>query len=158
MSDALHTYLNDHLAGATLGRDHARQLEDLAAGTPLGETIAGIAAEIDEDREALRSLMERVGASESPVKKAGAWVMEKAGRPKLSGATAGDKQLGIYLALEALSLGVAGKLSLWEALAQVRTIHPALAETDLDRLIERAQAQRATLESERLAAAHPTFT
>ena len=151
--DALETYLNDHLAGATLGSDHAHQLEKMAAGTPLGDVMTRLAAEIDEDREELVALMERLDAAQNPVKKAGAWVMEKAGRPKFSGATSGDRQLGIFVALETLSLGVAGKLAMWEALTGVRDRYPGLAETDLDRLGARAREQRETLERERLQAA-----
>jgi hypothetical protein len=152
-TDALATYLNDHLAGSTVGSDHAHQLEKLTAGTALGDVMTRVAADIDEDREELIALMERLGVSQNPVKKAGAWVMEKAGRPKFSGMTSGDKQLGILLGLEALALGVAGKLAMWEALAPVGDAYPALAQTDLDRLSARAREQRATLERERLRAA-----
>ncbi len=157
MSDSLETYLNDHLGGATLGCEHARQLEELAGGTALGDVMARLAPEIEADRDDLKALMARVGADESAVKKAGAWLAQQAGRPKFSGATSGDKQLGIYLALETLSLGVAGKLCLWEALLQVQDKHPALAEADLERLATRAKEQRATLEEERLKAAVVAF-
>jgi hypothetical protein len=85
--DALETYLNDHLAGATLGLDHAKQL---AERVPVVERLA---QEIEEDRNALIDLMKRVDASENPVKKATAWVSEKAGRLKFS-----DDDLGTYLA------------------------------------------------------------
>lgn len=156
-TDALDIYLNDHLAGSTLGSDHAHQLEKLAAGTPLGDVMTRVAAEIDEDRDELVALMQRLGVAQSTVKKAGAWVMEKAGRPKFSGATSRDEQLGIFLALETLSLGVAGKLALWEALARIKPTHSELAATDLDRLIIRAREQRATLEEERLRAAEAAF-
>lgn len=155
--DALDIYLNDHLAGSTLGSDHAHQLKKMAAGSPLGDVMTRLAAEIDEDRAELTALMQRLGVSESTIKKAGAWAMEKAGRPKFSGATSRDRQFGIFLALESLSLGVAGKLALWEALARVRAAHPELASTDFDRLIARAREQRATLEEERLRAAEAAF-
>ena len=153
-SDALATYLNDHLAGATLGCDHARQLEELTQGTPFGATMSRLAKEIEEDRDELRALMERAGVSENPVKKAGAWLAEKVGRPKLSNDDGADD---VYLALEAMSLGVAGKQSMWEALAVLGDKEPALAGIDLDRLIQRAIEQRAALEAERLATAPRAF-
>ena len=156
-SEALETYLNDHLAGATLGSDHAHQLKDMTEGTPLGVVMQRIAADIDEDRDELQALMERLNISENPVKKAGAWVMEKAGRVKFSGASAGDKDYGVYMTLETMSLGVAGKLALWEALLSVKESDPVLAQTDLDRLAARAREQRATLESERVALAQRVF-
>jgi hypothetical protein len=152
-TDALETYLNDHLAGSTLGLDHAKQLASSNEGTPLGALMAKIAGEIDQDRETLIDLMKRVDASENPVKKATAWMAEKAGRVKFSGATSGDQALGNFLALETLSLGVEGKRCLWESLKTVADSHPVLAATDLDTLIARAAEQRATLEVERLKAA-----
>ena len=54
--DALSTYLNDHLAGATLGCDHARQLEKMFAETPFGPTMTRIATEIEQDRDTLVEL------------------------------------------------------------------------------------------------------
>src|SRR4051794_14014141 len=119
-NDSLGTYLNDHLAGATLGSDHAHQLKDMTEGTPLGTVMERLASEIDDDRDELQALMGRLDIKENPAKKAGAWVMEKAGRVKFSGATAGDRDYGVYMALETLSLGVAGKLSLWESLLSVK--------------------------------------
>src|SRR4051812_950101 len=110
MASALGIYLNDHLAGATHGADHARQLEEMTMDTPFGTVMSRLAAEIEEDRDELLALMERADVSENPVKKAGAWVAEKVGRPKLSGAD--DESYGVYIALETMSLGVAGKLSL----------------------------------------------
>jgi len=156
--DALATYLNDHLSGATLGVDHARQIAENNEGTELGEVMTLLHAEIEQDRDTLIDLMERLDISQNPVKKAGAWIMEKAGRPKFDGTTSGDEQLGTYLALETMSLGVAGKLSLWEALNVVRDQYPPIAEIDLAALIQRAKSQRATLEEQRLRAAEPALT
>lgn len=147
---ALGTYLNDHLAGATLGLDHARQLEQASEGTPFGAEMARTAREIEEDRETLIAIMDALGTSRNPVKAATAWVAEKAGRVKFSGATSGDRELGRYLALEAMSLGVEGKKSLWQALARIAPGYPALASFDFDRLIGRAQSQRGLLEDERM--------
>jgi hypothetical protein len=45
--NGLNTYLNDHLAGATLGCDHARQLEEMSADTPFGPTMTRLATEIE---------------------------------------------------------------------------------------------------------------
>lgn len=151
--DALDTYLNDHLAGATLGADHARQLQEGNEGTPLGEVMAEIAPQIDEDRDVLIDLMERLGTTENALKKATAWMAEKAGRPKFSGATSGDPQLGTFLAVEALSLGVEGKHCLWSALSLVADRFPELAGVDFEALMARAKAQRAALEEQRAIAA-----
>ncbi len=153
--DALHTYLNDHLAGATLGCDHARQLEQATADTPFGPAMARVAQEIEEDRDSLVELMDDVGATRNPVKQAGAWVAEKAGRVKFSGLSSGSgSELGHFLALEMMSIGLEGKRSLWKALDEIADQHPELQHDALQRLIDRAVEQRETVETERLAAAH----
>jgi hypothetical protein len=55
--------------------------------------------------------------------------------------------------LETLSLGVEGKLALWQALAAIGEDEPALGPMDLQDLIRRAETQRVALERERLALA-----
>ncbi|MDX6630875.1 MAG: hypothetical protein QOH00_3121 [Gaiellales bacterium] len=147
--DALRTYLNDHLAGSTLGADHARQLEEMLDGEPEAQTMADVANEIDEDREILLGLMGRLGASKNPVKAATAWVAEKAGRIKFSGVSSQNRALGIFLALETMSLGVEGKRDLWIALRTIATDVPELGTVDLDDLIARAESQRSRLETMR---------
>jgi hypothetical protein len=149
---AIDVYLNDHLAGATLGCDLAEQIQARAAGTPLSEVMAPLVVQIDEDRQTLIGLMQRLDSSPNPVKQAGAWVTEKASRVKFAGVTSGEPELGRFQALESLALGVQGKLSLWEALAQVADQHPELASINLPDLTRRAQRQYEILERERLAA------
>ncbi len=149
---AIDVYLNDHLAGAMLGAHLAEQIGSHSQGSPLGELMESLTPQIEEDRQTLIRLMERVDASANPVKQAGAWVTEKASRVKFWGPGSGGPELGTFMALESLALGVLGKLSLWRALAQVADQHPAIASVDLDDLIDRAQNQYALLERERLAA------
>jgi hypothetical protein len=150
---ALDNYLNDHLAGAMLGTDLAEQIAEHNEGTPLGDLMTSISAQIEQDRQDLIDLMEATGTSRNPVKQVTTWIAEKASRPKFSGFTSGDSDLGTFLALESLTLGVAGKLSLWVALREVRAEHPALSRAPLDELIQRAQSQRDALEQERVVAA-----
>jgi len=104
-------YLNDHLAGAMLGSDLAEQIEEQNTGTPLGDVMARVAAEIEQDRQTLIDLMEAMDTSKNPVKQVTGWVAEKASRTKFSGLTSGEPELGTFMALEAMSLGVEGKLS-----------------------------------------------
>ena len=101
--------------------------------------------------------MERLDISRSPVKQAGAWVAEKAGRIKLSGLTTGDEELGRYLTLETMSLGVEGKRSMWTALERASNQYSELQATDLTGLIARAEVQRDALENERLRTAGPAL-
>jgi hypothetical protein len=155
---AIDVYLNDHLAGATFGADLARQLEARAEGTDFQPAMSRLASEIEADLDTLTHLMDRIGVARNPAKQVATWVAEKASRLKLSGATAGNRELGTFLSIEALSLGVEGKASLWTTLLEIRGHYPALASTDLDGLVERAQRQRQVLETEGKYAARRALT
>jgi hypothetical protein len=149
---AMDVYLNDHLAGAMLGSDLAKQIRDQHENTPLGDRMGLIASQIEEDRQTLIALMRQMDTSRNPVKQAAGWVTEKASHVKFRGMTSGEPDLGTFMAVESLALGVLGKLSLWRALAQIADQHPAIASVDLDGLIDRARTQYDLLEHERLAA------
>lgn len=148
---AMDVYLQDHLGGATLGAALAEQIGEYAEGMALAGVMATMYVEIEEDRRTLLDLMERLGAGQRPVKQATGWLAEKASRVKFSGLSSGDRDHGLFMALESLALGVQGKRSLWVALREVRADHPPLADIDLDGLIARAEHQYATLEPERVA-------
>jgi hypothetical protein len=149
----LDLYLNDHMGGATLGSDLAGQIRDRNEGTPLGDAMDGIAADIEEDRQALHDLMDALDVSRNPVKKAGGWAAEKLSRVKFSGAGSGDAEHGNFMALESLRLGVAGKRCLWVALQSVEDRYEAIRAAGMDRLLERANGQIETLERLRIQAA-----
>jgi hypothetical protein len=153
---SLETYLNDHLAGSRLGVDLARQIRDRASTPELRDAAAKIADEIDEERDTLTAIMERVGASENQIKQTTAWLGEKASRLKLSelgGLLGGDEDYGMFMSIETLVLGVNGKLRLWEALQQQADHHEGLDPVELERLAKQAREQIAVLDRERLAAA-----
>jgi hypothetical protein len=140
-----------------LGTDLAEQILERTEGTPFGDVVTGLAAQIDQDRETLVGLMERLDVRRNPVKQATTWLAEKASRPKFSGLTSGEPDVGYFMALESMMLGVSGKLALWLALERVAGRHPAIAALDLDDLIGRATLQRDTLEEERVRMAERTL-
>jgi hypothetical protein len=115
--------------------------------------MRSIASQVDEDRQTLLDLMERMGTSKNPVKQASGWLAEKASRVKFSGAVSGEPDHGAFMALESLTLGVEGKMALWKALKEVANQYPPQASMNLDELIDRAEAQHSALEPARLAAA-----
>lgn len=156
--NSMDTYLNDHMGGATLGSALADQIRARNEGTPLGDMMAPIAAEIEEDRQTLDDLMEALDVGRNPVKQVGGWVAEKMSRIKFSGVGPGDAEHGNFMALESLALGVLGKRSLWVALKTVEDQHDTLAKLDLDALIERADAQHDALERARIRAAAGALT
>jgi hypothetical protein len=146
-------YLNDHLAGATAGRELARRVAgDTRDGAP-GRFLTALAREVDEDRETLRSLMRGLGVREDHVKVLAGWSAEKAGRLKLNGRLWSYSPLSLVVELEGLSLGVAGKLALWRSLERLSEAEPRISElVDLPALIRRANRQRRGLERHRLEA------
>jgi hypothetical protein len=154
----LDVYLNDHLAGAMLGSDLAEQIRSQNEGTSLGQLMESLAPQIDQDRQTLIELMQQLNSSKNPVKQATAWIAEKASRVKFSGMTSGEPELGRFMALETLTLGVRGKACMWNALRRVADQHPAIASLNLDELVNRARAQEDALERERLAAGTRALT
>jgi hypothetical protein len=153
LGDRLSTYLNDHLAGSTAGANLARRAAESNEGTSYGPVLATLAAEIQEDRQSLLDVMERLSVGQDRLKLALAWGAEKAGRLKLNGELRGYSPLSRLEELEALSLGVEGKLGLWRTLQRTRGSDPRLSGVDLDELVRRARSQRRRLENQRTRAA-----
>lgn len=151
--DRLSIYLNDHLAGATAGASLARRAANSNKGTDYGSVLEAIATEIEEDRAALVDLMQRLSVGHDRLKTALAWGAERAGRLKLNGQLRGYSPLSRLEEIEALSLGVEGKLALWRALLGTHGSDPRVADVGLDELIDRARSQRRRLERLRVRAA-----
>jgi hypothetical protein len=157
-NELLSTYLNDHLAGAAAGVELAEKLGANHEGTPFGTAVAAVAEEIKADRDTLQALMERLGIGKSPVKQAAGWVFEKATRLRFNRQLTGSDALTRLLETETLSLGIEGKLALWQALKGIDGLDTELGRADFDRLIFRARQQREALEPYRLEAAAEAFT
>ncbi len=152
MGDLLAIYLNDHLAGATLGVELARRLRGSNEDDPeFGPALAEICAEIEADRETLEAAMDRLGVSRSKLKPLGAVVGERLGRLKLNGQLRGYSPLSRLDELELLQLGVAGKRRLWRALEHTHA--GELPGFELGALAERATEQLRQLETLHLKAA-----
>jgi hypothetical protein len=154
-SDLLGIYMQDHFAGSTAGVELAKRAAKSNEGTELGDALAVVAKEVDEDRESLRRIMDSYGARADPLKNAGAWTLEKAGRLKPNGRLLSYSPLSRMIELEGLVLGITGKLGLWQALREV--LGDQYAGEDLAQLAERAEGQRNTLEPFRRAAARDAF-
>jgi hypothetical protein len=149
-------YLNDHLAGATLGVELARRLRSSNQGdAEFGEPLAQLCAEIEEDQRTLTRLMEQRGIGADPVKPVLAKVAEKLGRLKLNGRIRGYSPLSRVLELEVLSGLVGGKLQLWNALEQ--SFGESMDGFDFHDLAARADSQGQRLEDLHLAAAQRTL-
>ncbi|HEX5982614.1 MAG TPA: hypothetical protein VFY69_00250 [Solirubrobacterales bacterium] len=145
-------YLNDHLAGATLGVELARRLRSSNRGdAEFGEPLARLCAEIEDDRDTLVRLTERLGIDRNPVKPALAKAAERLGRLKPNGQVRGYSPLSRVLELEVLATGIGGKLQLWNALEQ--SFGETLDGFDFHALAARADDQGQRVEDLHLAAA-----
>lgn len=152
-NEALEAYLNDHLAGATAGLDLARRLAEQTGGTPAGAAMQDLADGIEADRAVLEDLVDRLGFAKHGVKQAVGWMAEKASRLRLDRVSAGHDALALVLSMEALSMGIDGKRSLWQSLQEIADDVPVLASLDLAGLVARAESQHGVVERYRRAGA-----
>lgn len=157
-AELLGIYLNDHLAGATGGRELFRRAARAQRGTAAGATLQELCSQIEQDRTALLAMM---GGLDIPVRSYKVWLgwtAEKAGRLKLNGSLLRRSALSPVIELEAMTLGVAGKAAGWRLLRAMAEREPRLDADLLDGLLSRAADQEKTLERLRLAAATTAFT
>lgn len=150
MSDALTTYLNDHLAGSVAAIELLDELVEHAKATDLRDTLVKLRAEITADQQTLRGVLEQVGGQVSAVRRAGAWLGEKAGRLKLLADDPSTGTLARLQSFEMLALGIQGKASLWRALAAAQPQRPELGAFDFATLEQRARDQHEIAEKLRL--------
>ena len=147
-------YLNDHLAGSVVGGELAKRAASSNSGTELGDFLARLAQEIDDERETLKSILEHFEVPQNRLKMPIAWGAEKLGRLKPNGQLTGYSPLSRLVELEGLKLGVTGQLGMWRVLAATQT---GLEQFGLDGLIAQAEAQQDELEKRRLEAAALAF-
>src|SRR4051812_27901024 len=143
--EVITSYLNDHLAGATIAIEIVDRM--IKEAPEHSEAFEMLRKDIDEDRQELQSLMAGMGVAESVTRKAGSWIIN------------GITELKLYIddpngplrrleRLEGLSIGIEGKIALWEALQAAGNSH-----LNYDLLIRRGRSQRAAVEAFRLQAA-----
>jgi hypothetical protein len=150
-------YLNDHLAGATIGRDLSRRSAGSNRGTRYEPFLSRLAQEIVEDRQSLLAIMDAHGVRVDRLKAAAAWGGEKLGRLKLNGQLRGYSPLSRVIELEGLVLGVSGKRGLWITLGELARERPVLVADELLGLIQRAESQLEGLETHRIQAVADAF-
>ncbi|MGI8594731.1 MAG: hypothetical protein ACR2ML_10280, partial [Solirubrobacteraceae bacterium] len=98
-------YLQDHLAGASAGRELVKRAHASNASTSLGTFLADLAREIEEDRHSLLEAMRRVEVTPDRVKQALGIAGERVGRLKLNGRLRGYSPLSRVVELEGLAFG-----------------------------------------------------
>jgi hypothetical protein len=138
MSNALITYLHDHLAGARFALNLLESLRNGDQPVAIRKLADGLLYEITEDRRVLEELADRIGKPVNTLKEGAAWLAQKASLWKLG---RDDSALSTFEAVETLSLGILGKLALWRALRVLQPSEPLLYEINLEQLCRRAEDQ-----------------
>jgi hypothetical protein len=136
-------YLDDHLAGSATA---IHILETLRDDSVLGVWSSAMLKEIESDRRVLSDVRLRIDQTPNPLKEAIGWLAGALGRVKFHQQISGP--LGRLEALEALAIGIQGKLALWKAL-QVAPDR-RLSGVDFEQLRARAVAQYDEVEERRL--------
>ena len=155
MSEALITYLNDHLGGAQIALELLEAMRDQHDDPKFRDFARELLPQIQEDDDTLRSINEKIGGTSSKAKLAGGWLLEKAARLKLG--HTGSTDFEMFESLELLALGIQGKLCLWKALQAASKRDSRLRDYSYDELISRAQQQYDTVENQRLNLAQAIF-
>jgi hypothetical protein len=140
-SDQLTIYLNDHLAGSTFGLELARRALSANRGNEFEAVLEELTVEIGEDRRELERIFDRLAVPRDRARLTVGWFAEKVGRLKPNGRIVGYSPLSRLLELEGLSGGIRAKLDLWRALQEIAPGDPRLDDSQLDRLIGRAESQ-----------------
>jgi hypothetical protein len=155
MNDNLAAYLNDHLAGSVAAIELIDDLIKASEDQSLKIFFADLKRDIESDQKVLERLIADAGESEGGVRKAAAWLSEKAARAKFKIGGEDFGGLGLVQALEMLALGIRGKELLWRSLQNIRFIPPA--DVDLTKLEQRAIEQQQRVEAKRLEAVRAAF-
>lgn len=150
-------YLNDHLAGSVLALELIERCRKDNPDGPLGEFLPRLSADIREDQDVVKELLDRLGSGEAHAKKAVAWLGEKAMRLKPQGEPFTYSDLDRLEDLEILVLGIRGKLALWTVLAEIAPADERLQGIDYDLLCKRAVDQHDQVEQFRREAARRAF-
>jgi hypothetical protein len=148
-------YLNDHLAGSVVGVRVAKRIAKENAGNGYGTEAARLIEEIQDDKATLESLMGELGVRRKRARLALAGAAEMLGRLKPNGRLVGYSPLSRVIELEALTIGITGKLELWQSL---KATGEEIKGIDADQLIRRAEDQRDRVRDLRLRAAREAFS
>jgi hypothetical protein len=147
MSNSLITYMHDHLAGARFAINLLETLRGDKQSLEVRRLADELIREIEEDRQILQHLADKIGKPQNTLKEGAAWLAQKASLWKLGGE---GPSLSTFEALETLSLGILGKLALWRALRVLQSTEPILFETNFEQLCAKAENQYFRVENMRI--------
>ena len=158
-NEHLATYLNDHLSGSVGAIELLEHLQAAYAGDELEHFFFELRNDIEADRQELKRLMDQLQIAQSGPRKAGAWIAGKLAELKMRLDDSAHGPLRLLESLEAVELGINGKLALWRALIAAGEVAPALRGVlDYQRLVKRATEQIERVDAHRLKAAKAALT
>lgn len=115
----LNIYLNDHLALMVGEIELVARCRSSNKGTPLGDFLERLAAELRDQRSIVEDVLHRIGGTKSVLKQGVAWFAEKLGRFKLNDSLLTYSDLSRVIELETLSAAAQERLALWDTLDAV---------------------------------------
>lgn len=142
----LRLYLKHHWVAAKGGLDLVRRCAQSQSDPFIRTRLAEIAAEIQQDREELRSLIRVYGVGPSRLWQIVVSTGERLGRLKTNGTLVRRSPLSDVLELEALKTAVEAKKGGWLALRYLADEDDRLDAQNLDDLVVRAEEQARVLE------------
>lgn len=139
-------YLQDHLAMSLGGAKLCRRVLAANEHNPLGQQLSEICVEIEAQHQLLERTLRRLHISPSPLKNAGMWLAEKAGRLKLNGEVLRYSPLSRVTEIEVLMAAAQVRGALWETLADAKLLYPELEEIPASEMARQAFEQRDRLQ------------
>jgi len=139
-------YLRDQLALGVGWRELARRAARRNRGTPLGVALDEVHRGVSADVATFEYIMRSLRIAPSRAKGMLAIVGERAARLKLNGRIIRHSPLSRFEELDVLVTGLDGKATMWTTLRDGAGLGLRLPHVDFGVLIDRAHAQRATLE------------
>ncbi|MCV2487930.1 hypothetical protein OF117_01025 [Geodermatophilus sp. YIM 151500] len=140
-ADLLGIYCNDHLASSTGGIELVSRMLGTHRGGRWEEPLQQLLAELRDEKASLLATMAAMGYPVRQYKQLGTWVGEKLGYLKLNGRLFSRSPLSNLVEFEFLASAVRAKRSGFETLRIAAEVESRLDKTELDRLIDQANAQ-----------------
>ncbi|KAA0918231.1 hypothetical protein [Dietzia sp. ANT_WB102] len=147
-TEMLHTYMQDHHAGAAAGLDLFRRVAESHSDPHVRDAVGRIRDETVEDLKVLEELMTLAGTAPSLLKDLPAKASEKLVQFKPNRRFAERSPLSDLIELEALTLAVTGKKMGFRALLEIGDTR--LPTPTLQNLVERAEHHARVLEELRV--------
>ena len=116
-TDRLATYLADHLAGSVAAAELVDRLRQSDVDPTLARALGQVAESIERHRGVIRQLLQQRGRQEDRARHFAGWLAEKLVRPAMP--VDGADEFGLLRALEALMMGMRGRVAMWQALEAI---------------------------------------